>query len=113
MTQTSAPRSPARAARRAILISTLICLGIAESAVAQEGLAVDLPVVGRTSSQVTSTTLVRYRGQNYDSNVKWQPMATQAIDTVPGAADAVEVRWRSPSATASVTNRTFSLVRLE
>lgn len=55
-------------ARRLAVLSSLLFISLVDSAKAQEGLALELPGVGRTSFQLTSTTLLRYRGDNYDVN---------------------------------------------
>ena len=68
MSPVSAPRVVILAAGRLAFLSTLILSALASSARAQEGLAFELPAVGRTSFQLTSTTLLRYRGDNYDVN---------------------------------------------
>ncbi|MEM9114047.1 MAG: hypothetical protein AAGD10_10855 [Myxococcota bacterium] len=68
MSRRQAPRSVLWTAARLTFLSSLLSLTYVGAAQAQNGLALELPGVGRTSFQLTSTTLIRYRGENYDVN---------------------------------------------
>lgn len=69
MNRLLAPRIALGAAGRLALLSSLLSFAFVDTAKAQDGLAFELPGLGRTSFQLTSTTLMRYRGDNYDVNL--------------------------------------------